>query len=1026
MHKPQSYYSATTPPMCNCDIDPIACLKTMFVDMVQMGRIEDGQCPARRPVFLRLHGVARGRLEVVSDLPENLRVGLFGEPGKSYPVWVRYASDIPDGYLDKKTTVGIGIKVFDVPGEKILPPDECAPTMDLLLQNIDVFFVDNAQEMCEFTKAGFLGEDEEWLADHPRTQEILDEMAKLVPSVFETDLWSAMPFHFGEEGSPSHTYCKYKLVPEVVPPAAGEPDYDYISYLHTDLVERLQQGQARLKFFVQLRTNPATMPLDRATVPWSEAESPPIHVATLILPQQDITARGQAEYGETLSFHPWRTLKAHEPVGSIAEARKVVYQASAELRRNVNGEPIGEPQIPRPDTVWPPAKQGETQQDAIAQKKSPKTQGVPMPQDQTIVRAAIHPGIGIARMGNSTAEGENGYYIGPEVTDPPLKGVNNRDASGAIKRQAARFRIYGYNAAGEVVKELTSSDAQIEWTVHLANRKAQWYKFAVALDIPEWDYVPSEHRNPDVKGEDREQFAIDPGSRTIQGNNTSGNAYKFDSGRFMGVPVPLGELRTDNDGHLLVLGGLGKSGSPTDSPIYNAKDPAGFLNPNEWYDDASDGPVTATVHIGTIDIPVESSWVVVAPPNYAPGIVSWRTLYDLLVDTYIESGWMSMPTQASFTEHILPVLSRLSKLQWVNKGFASLFGKGGPMDFSDPDLIAKLAYKPPAAGGEDLYQELRRVVFNTFRPPETENTTRSSWPWIYGDAFGSTEDPSPDSSPRNNLALSKVRMDILKLWVEGQFENDWEPGISPPSCINEVELEKQPAMLDKAALHFCLADAFHPGCEVTWPMRHSRLYSAPFRVRHAQSPTQQDYGAVLTQEIALQPGGPLYAQGPGDLTRWMGIPWQADTGFCRSGYESEYDPYLPTFWPANVPNQVLTEENYNIIVNPLSSPQEKIEAFSQRESWVRQLPTTTIEAMEYMVEHFDKLGIIELRDGLVGNPDIPAEIFVESLTEEQAEKLRIFLADLASARSPLPLNLQRAGWASAEHLKAFRRVRLNR
>ncbi|MDJ0674648.1 MAG: hypothetical protein QNJ36_04480, partial [Calothrix sp. MO_167.B42] len=337
---------ATSP----CNEAPIDCLKEMFVDEVQMGRIEAGQDPARRPVFLRLHGVAHGRLEIVPELREDLQVGLFSKPGKSYPVWVRYSSDIPDGYLDHKTTVGIGIKVFDVPGTKILPPDEHAPTMDLLLQNIDIFFVDNANDMCEFTKAGFTGESDQWLDEHPRTAEILEKMAKEVPSVLETELWSAIPFHFGESD-----FAKYKLVPEVIPPGT-KPDYDYLNYLHTDLVQRLQNGEARLKFFVQLRTNPETMPLDQATVHWSEKESPPIHVATLILPQQDITARGQAEYGETLSFNPWRTLKAHKPVGSIAEARKVVYQASAELRRNVNGEPIGEPQVVRPDTVWPPAQ----------------------------------------------------------------------------------------------------------------------------------------------------------------------------------------------------------------------------------------------------------------------------------------------------------------------------------------------------------------------------------------------------------------------------------------------------------------------------------------------------------------------------------------------------------------------------------------------------------------------------------------------------------------------------------------------
>ena len=643
-------------------------------------------------------------------------------------------------------------------------------------------------------------------------------------------------------------------------------------------------------------------------------------------------------------------------------------------------------------------------------------------------------------MGNSTASGEAGYYIGPEVTDPPLLGVNNRDGDGAIKRQAARFRIYGYNAAGEVVKEIKGSDPNttIEWTAHLANRKAQWYKFVVALDLPEAPdildslkipqspYQPSEHRNPSLRGEDRAQLAIDPGPRTILGQSGE-TPQRFDNGTFLTgaheTTVDLGELRTDEDGRLLVLGGFGNSASPTGDTVYNPNDPSGFVNPDNWYDDISDGPVTATVTIDSQPIPVESSWVVVAPPNYAPGIIGWRTLYDLLVDTYVECGRMPMPTTASFTKDILPVLSRLSNLQWVNKGFATLFGKGCPLDFSDPELLKKLAHKG-ATEAEDIYHELRQIVFNTFRPAETNSTTGSSWPWIYGDGFGS----APESSPSNNLALSKVRMKLMKLWVEGDFENDYSPEFSPPSCLDDVDLQEQPAMLDKAALHFCLADAFHPGCELTWPMRHSSLYSAPFRVRHAEDTanTEQDYGEVLTQEIVLRHGGPLYAQGAGDLTRWMGIPWQADTGFCRSGYDAEYDPYLPTFWPANVPNQILTEENYDIAVG--NKPGDPLEAFYKRDNWLRRLPRGTIDAMLYMVNHFAKMGIIELREGLEDNPDIPSKIFVESVHPLWLEELRTLLEAEASepARLALPSKIRRAGWASLEHLEAFRRVRLNR
>ena len=54
--------------------------------------------------------------------------------------------------------------------------------------------------------------------------------------------------------------------------------------------------------------------------------------------------------------------------------------------------------------------------------------------DAEITSAAIHPAIGIARIGNSSS----GYYVGPELPGTvPLASHGFKDASGAIKRQAA-------------------------------------------------------------------------------------------------------------------------------------------------------------------------------------------------------------------------------------------------------------------------------------------------------------------------------------------------------------------------------------------------------------------------------------------------------------------------------------------------------------------------------------------------------------------------------------------------------------
>ncbi len=159
---------------------------------------------------------------------------------------------------------------------------------------------------------------------------------------------------------------------------------------------------------------------------------------------------------------------------------------------------------------------------------------------KSIVRASIHPAIGIARIGNS-----NEYFIGPEIphpTPPPPGGY--RDASGKLKRQAALFRIYGYDAHGQVVAELTSANAAIEWTVHVANKKGAWYDFDAALDRPEAHDLKSARRNAFVQRADRDKLVIDPGPRSVSGPHE--HSAPLDTGEFLGRKVNLGELKTDS------------------------------------------------------------------------------------------------------------------------------------------------------------------------------------------------------------------------------------------------------------------------------------------------------------------------------------------------------------------------------------------------------------------------------------------------------------------------------------------------
>lgn len=961
------------PEPCCCGDDPIQGLKQLFVDYFQGRGMAAGRDPATRPVFLRLHGAAHGRFIVDPDLPESLRVGVF-VPAREYPVWVRFSADVQPGAPDLKGTTGIGIKLFGVEGEKLLAPDQNALTHDFILQNHDVFFVDTARDMCEFTCASLHGKADQYLRDHPVTQQVLDAMEKVVDSALTTPYWSVLPYSFGKD-----RYVKYKLEPLDAAAPDAPPDFNDPFYLRADLHARLRRGPARFRFMVQLRTDDDAMPLDAATVAWSEALSTPVQVGILELQQQDADVRGQSSYGENLAYNPWHALPEHRPIGSISDARAVVYRASSENRRNVNGVPLAEPTVPRPAEY---------------------AQGVPYPaaRDTRIVRAAIHPAIGIARVGNSVDD----FYLAPQLAEPPPQTPGfYRDATGALKREAAQFRIYGYNAAGEVVRELTADWADIAWTVHLANSKAAWYQWQIAMDIPEAATTTLPLRNAKLTA--RDTLVIDAGPQRVAGRN----AAPVDcSDAFTGVPVKLGELRTDAVGRLLVLGGHGVSASPTGTPIFIPTDGNSFINADGWYDDTCDGTVEATVTIEGRVIPVESAWLVTAPPNYAPQVKAERTMYDLLHDLYVQAGWLQPPATVSFAQDVYPILQRLSGLQWVNQGFATLFGHGGRFDFEDPALIERLSSLPPAHATDpqafDPNAEFRRQIFSSFRPPTPPDGNQMPWPWLYGDAM---EVPAGES-PRQNASVSQTQYDLLQRWVSGDFINDWATRPTPPASIDEVPLAEQPAMLDRAALEFCLADAFHPGCEMTWPMRHLTLYERPFRIRRRPPGVlPPNYGPTLDQATALSANGPLHAQSPGDINRWMGLPWQADTAFCRAGYDTAYDPFAPTFWPARVPNHVLTEADYAIVIDSAQPHDRRIEAFVNRTSWNKPLHGSTAGQMEQMVRVFGSMGLVEVREGVRGDPTFPSTMMVASYGPE------VTPADATSLEAEAPAPMLKAAAA---------------
>jgi L-Lysine epsilon oxidase N-terminal/L-lysine epsilon oxidase C-terminal domain len=467
------------------------------------------------------------------------------------------------------------------------------------------------------------------------------------------------------------------------------------------------------------------------------------------------------------------------------------------------------------------------------------------PEKIKLVRTArIHPAIGIARLGNSLDH----YFIGPEIPrvyEYPKGGF--RDDLNCLKRQAARFRIFGYDEHNRLLGEICASDADIGWSVHLRNTKAVGRIFAGVLNPDE------QQRNSNwIKKNNREsQLVLDPKIQTVSDRKTRKALF---CRAFMGVkfdPVlELGKLiYEEGTGRLLVLGGHGRSGSPRRNKLVDKGD-FGFANHDGWFDDISDGPVAAEVTLaGGRKLFVKSAWVIVAPPKFAPELQTIVTLYDTLYQVAIDRGLIPDPFSdpkfvPSFNRDIYPILRRADEMRWV---------------FAKSNLGHSFAISP----GESAE---RAHIFRQFRAPSGHprepGTGSGRMPFIWSDLY---------LTPPVNGTLTRTQYKIMQAWAENNFEDDWVG--RPPSLSFQIS----PDGLDRAALEACVGAAFYPGIEVSWKIRDVFKYVEPFRL---------DANSLSA----------------GDVTQQMSLPWQTD--FVDCAYE---DPYV--WWPAQRPIDVLHDKS---------------------------------------------------------------------------------------------------------------------
>jgi hypothetical protein len=114
---------------------------------------------AFRATHVKTQGIVKGKLTVLSDLPNHLRQGLFQGPGKTYDIAARYANEPvflqPDQDPGPR---GLSLRIFGVEGERLEGADPDATTQDFFFNNapmIELTDIDTCLEIMQLREKYF-------------------------------------------------------------------------------------------------------------------------------------------------------------------------------------------------------------------------------------------------------------------------------------------------------------------------------------------------------------------------------------------------------------------------------------------------------------------------------------------------------------------------------------------------------------------------------------------------------------------------------------------------------------------------------------------------------------------------------------------------------------------------------------------------------------------------------------------------------------------------------------------------------
>lgn len=297
-----------------------------------------------RDAHAKAHGCVKAEVKVLPELAQQLRQGVFSEPGKTWQAMIRLSNGNAYPQFDSlRDARGMAIKLFDVSGKPLLGELPAQGEQDFVMFSHANFFVSDVAEYRQNVAAQADGKKimaffPGW---DPRTWQVrhlfiaLGTLAPPPDSPTQTTYFSVSPYKFGEANA------KFRVMPDPDScPAYTLPqqNHDLPNFLRSALSQQLSTDRVPACFVLQIQRQDANkyMPIEDTSIEWREQDSPYETVARITLPAQDFDTPALNLACDNLSFNPWFGIEPHRPIGGINRLRKAVYEAVSDYRHSQN------------------------------------------------------------------------------------------------------------------------------------------------------------------------------------------------------------------------------------------------------------------------------------------------------------------------------------------------------------------------------------------------------------------------------------------------------------------------------------------------------------------------------------------------------------------------------------------------------------------------------------------------------------------------------------------------------------------